>query len=74
VSGNINERVEHDQTLPSFVSFTFPDYIFNPSKIEDLGIFLIKGKLWNQYASTEFFFKVNVTNSAPYFSGDSLKK
>jgi hypothetical protein len=51
VSGSIDEFVTHDTTLPSFIKFTFPEYVFSPFKISDLGLFTIKGKLCNQYAS-----------------------
>jgi hypothetical protein len=45
VSGNRDEYVAHDSTLASFIQFTFPEYIFNASKISDLGFITIKGKL-----------------------------
>ena len=57
--------VIHDSTLPSFIQFTFPNYIFNPNKVSDLGIFTVMGKLCHQYASTKFYFFVNVTNEPP---------
>jgi hypothetical protein len=47
VSGNNDEYVTHDAILLSFINFTFPEYVFNPIKISDFGIFTIKGKLWN---------------------------
>ena len=28
-------------------------------------MFTIKGELWNKFSSTQFFFRVNVTNKAP---------
>ncbi len=31
-----------------------------------MGIFTIKGELWNNFTYTPFLFKVNVTNKAPY--------
>jgi hypothetical protein len=52
------------------VTFSYPDYTFNPLSQSDLGIWTIKGKLWNQYTSVNFTFKLNVTNEAPYFSVD----
>jgi len=45
VSGNSDEHVTHDATLPSFVKLTFPEYVLTPTKISDLGFFIIKGKL-----------------------------
>jgi hypothetical protein len=62
VSGNNDEFVTHYSTLPSFIKFTFPEYVFNPFIISDLGYFTIKGKLCNQFASTNFSFNINVTN------------
>jgi hypothetical protein len=62
VSGSNDEFVTHDTTLPSFIRFIFPEYIFSPFKISDLGFFTIKGKLCNEYASTNFSFIINVTN------------
>jgi hypothetical protein len=47
VSGSPGEYVTHDPSLPNFANFIHPDYIFNPSKISDLGFSTIKGKLWN---------------------------
>jgi hypothetical protein len=47
VSGNKDEYATHDAILPSFIHFTFPEYVFTPMKISDFGIFAIKGKLWN---------------------------
>jgi hypothetical protein len=62
ISGNKEEYVTHDTTLPSFIGFTFPEYAFSPFNISDLGYFTIKGKLCNQHASTNFSFNINVTN------------
>jgi predicted nucleic acid-binding Zn-ribbon protein len=31
-----------------------------------IGVFTIKGDLYNEYTSTPFSFKVNVTNQPPY--------
>jgi len=39
----------------------------------DLGIFTLRGELWNDYTSTPFFFKVNVTNQAPYLLERQIK-
>jgi hypothetical protein len=46
-NNNDDEYVTHDAILPSFIDFTFPEYVFTPIKISDFGIFTIKGKLWN---------------------------
>jgi hypothetical protein len=53
--------------LPSFVKFNYPQYIFYPEKLSDIGIFTIKGELCNDYLKVQFSFKINVTNQAPYF-------
>jgi hypothetical protein len=62
VSGSNDEFVTHYTTLPSFIKFTFPEYVFTPFKISDLGYFTIKGKLYNDFGSTNFSFTVNLTN------------
>lgn len=51
---------------PRFVKFDYPVYFFIPLHPSDIGVFTIKGELWNDFAHTPFFFKVNVTNQAPY--------
>lgn len=61
------QYVIHNPALPSFTSFKYPLYIFKPKVLIDLGIFTIKGQLWNNYTYTSFQFKLNVTNLAPYF-------
>ncbi len=65
VSGNNDEYVTHETALPRFIKFTFPEYDFNPTKINDLGFFTIKGKLWNNFGSIDFSFTVHSTNQAP---------
>ena len=65
VSGNNDEYITHDAILPSFIDFSFPEYVFSPIKISDFGIFIIKGKLCNKYGSTIFSFNVNSTNQPP---------
>ena len=65
VSGNNDEYITHDAILPSFIDFSFPEYVFSPNKISDFGIFIIKGKLCNKYGSTIFSFNVNSTNQPP---------
>ena len=58
VSGNNDEYVTHETALPQFIEFTFPEYVFNSTRISDLGVFTIKGKLWNAFGSTGFSFIV----------------
>ncbi len=36
-----DEYIVHSPPLPSFVSFNFPEYTFQPNKISDLGIYVI---------------------------------
>ena len=52
--------------LPRFVKFDYPNYFFHPEDPSDIGIFIIKGELWNLYTHISFSFKVNVTNQRPY--------
>jgi hypothetical protein len=65
VNRNKEEYVTHKTALPRFIKFTFPEYVFNPTNISDLGFFTIKGKLWNEFGSTNFSFIVNATNQPP---------
>jgi hypothetical protein len=51
---------------PRFVEFQYPDFFFHPVRPNHIGVFTIKGELYNDYTSTPFSFKVNVTNQAPY--------
>ena len=67
------EYVTHDNTLPKFAIFDSPDYTFQPNRLSDLGIYTIKGKLWNKFTYTNFTFKINVTNEPPYLSGGQIK-
>jgi hypothetical protein len=67
IEGIKGEYVTHNPALPRFTSFKFPLYIFKPKTITDLGIFNIKGQLWNNYTYTSIQFMLNVTNMAPYF-------
>ena len=62
------EYVVHVPSLPRFATFIFPDYEFFPDQAKHVGITLIKGELRNKYSSISFQFKVNVTNSAPFFA------
>jgi hypothetical protein len=72
MEGIQGEYVTHESSLPRFVTFDFPNYKFLPNRISDLGLYIIKGKLWNQYTYTSFTFKINVTNEAPYLMGGQL--
>jgi hypothetical protein len=47
VSGKPDEYITQDAILPTFINFTFPEYVFTPILISDFGFFAIKGKLWN---------------------------
>jgi hypothetical protein len=67
IEGIKGEYVIHNPALPIFTSFKFPTYFFKPMRKTDLGIFNIKGQLWNKYTYTSFQFRLNVTNTAPYF-------
>lgn len=67
IEGIKGEYIIHNPALPRFTTFKFPLYIFKPMILTDLGIFTIKGQLWNNYTCTSFQFKLNVTNMAPYF-------
>jgi hypothetical protein len=67
--GMADEYVVHDLSLPRFATFSFPDYTFLPNRKSDLGVYTIKGQLWNAYTSISFQFRVNVTNEAPYLMG-----
>ena len=58
--------VKHDR-LPIFIKFSFLKYIISPSIKEDIGTFEIKGVISNNYLSSNFFIKVQVTNEAPLF-------
>jgi hypothetical protein len=52
--------------LPHFVKFEYPDYFFHPENPNDIREFIINGELSNDYTKIQFYFKVNVTNQAPY--------
>ena len=43
IEGNTGEEVVHNPSLPSFVTFKFPDYIFAPNTVNDVGITTIRG-------------------------------
>ena len=58
----VDEYIVHYPPLPSFVSFNFPEYTFQPNKISDLGIYVIQGDLKNFHSQTHFSFKIIVTN------------
>jgi hypothetical protein len=47
---------------PRFLKFYYPEFIFHPVQPSHIGVFTIKGDLYNEYTSTPFSFKVNVTN------------
>ena len=72
ILGMKDEYVTHDTTLPQFAIFDSPDYIFQPNRLSDLGIYTVKGRLWNKYTYTNFTFKINVTNEPPYLSEGQL--
>jgi hypothetical protein len=59
--------IYHQKSLPSFASFSFPFYSFNPRKTEDVGRFKIEGTVSSKYKSISFSFNLLVTNSPPYF-------
>jgi hypothetical protein len=60
--------VQHPSSpgLPRFMQFNYPDYLFHPELPSDIGIFIIKGELCNDYSKIQFKLKINVTNEAPY--------
>jgi hypothetical protein len=64
--GMAEEYVVHESPLPRFTLFSFPDYKFLPNRFNDLGFYIIKGQLWNDYTYLSFQFRLNVTNEAPY--------
>jgi hypothetical protein len=68
----VDESIVHTSPLPSFVSFSFPEYTFEPNKISDLGLYVIQGNLKNLYTQTQFSFKINVTNDAPYLESGKV--
>jgi hypothetical protein len=72
MEGLQGEYVTHESPLPRCATFDFPNYTFLPNRVSDLGLYIIKGKLWNQYTFTSFTFKINVTNEAPYLMGGQL--
>lgn len=57
-----DEKVVHPSGLPNFVQFNFPVYTFYPERENQVGMFTIKGELWNSFTNTEFCFRVSVTN------------
>ncbi len=65
IAGIPDEYVIHESSLPRFADFNFPDYSFLPNLKSDLGVYTIKGQLWNAYAYISFQFRLNVTNEAP---------
>ena len=73
IEGIQGEYATHDTTLPRFSKFINNTYSFFPDRASDMGIFIIKGKLWNYYASTRFSFKINVTNEAPFLKANQLQ-
>jgi hypothetical protein len=64
-------NVNHTNKLPVFAIFIFPTYNFSPKTGEDLGIFEIKGKLYNKYGSLDFSFIVDVTIPVPTLSNSA---
>jgi len=70
MTGMAEEYVVHKSPLPRFAVFSYPDYKFMPKRLSDLGVYLIKGQLWNAYTYIGFQFRLNVTNKAPYILDD----
>jgi len=73
MTGIADEYVVHDSSLPRFAKFSFPDYTFMPNRLSDLGVYTIKGQLWNSYTYINFQFRLNVTNEAPYIVGNQIR-
>ncbi len=69
MAGIPSEYVVHESSLPRFAVFDFPEYTFLPNQKSDLGLYTIKGQLWNSYTHISFQFRINVTNQAPYLMG-----
>ncbi len=57
------------EAIPRFGTFTFPDYMFSPTKKSDLGTFLVKGKIGSSLFNVfkEYQFYVEVINDPPEF-------
>jgi hypothetical protein len=72
IHGNLDEYVTHSTSLPSFVTFKFPEYTFLPFSLLDLGISVVEGQLWNPFSVINFKIKLNVTNDAPFFHAGSI--
>ncbi len=60
--------VNHTKKLPIFAIFIFPTYNFSPKTEKDLGIFEIKGKLYNKYGSLNYSFIIDVITPVPTLS------
>jgi hypothetical protein len=72
MTGMTEEYVVHESPLPRFAVFSYPDYKFMPKRLSDLGVYVIKGQLWNAYTYLGFQFRLNVTNEAPYIVDDQI--
>jgi hypothetical protein len=68
IEDDSDEKVLHPSGLPPFVKFNFPTYTFSPERPSEIGMFTIKGELWNNFTFTQFQFKISITNRAPQLS------
>jgi hypothetical protein len=72
MTGMAEDYVVHETLLPRFAVFKYPNYKFMPNRLSDLGVYVIKGQLWNAYTYVGFQFRLNVTNEAPYIVDDQI--
>ncbi len=57
--------MNHLIALPDFITFVFPEYTIKPKAKKDIGLFKIKGIIFNKYGELPFILDVNVINSPP---------